>query len=310
MPNGIKRDVLHRYQGNPLLTVDDVPYRCNTVFNGSPIKFDGEYLLLIRVEGQQGYSFFSLARSQDGLKFTMDSEPWILPATEEPWSVWEGDGIEDPRITPIDGKHYILYTAAGEHGHRIALACTEDYRTYERLGMISGPGNKDGVLFPEKINGMYVRLDRPYGNHIGCVWISYSPDLLHWGQSRFLFGPRPRFWDSYRVGASVPPILTDRGWLEIYHGTKMTSSGPIYRVGAVMLDRDDPSRVTGQSLGPLLGPREDYERIGDIGNVVFACGAVVEDDGEVKLYYGAADTAICVATAHIDEIVDACFNGG
>ncbi len=301
------RDTLHRYEGNPILTLENLPYRCNTVFNGSPVKMGGEYLILIRVEGQQGYSFFSLARSQDGYTFKADDTPAMLPAKEGPWAVWEEAGIEDPRVTWIDGKYYILYTACGRFGHLIALASTENFRTYERIAPISGPGNKDGVLFPAKINGLYARLDRPFGHGVGSVWISYSPDLINWGRSEVVFTPRARYWDSFRVGASAPPILTDRGWLEIYHGVKMTSAGPIYRIGAIMLDTEDPSVVVGQGPSPLLSPREDYERIGDIANVVFACGAIVEDDGEVKIYYGAADTAICVATGKLDDIVNSCF---
>mgnify|MGYP006297562063 CR=1 FL=1 len=301
------RDFLHRSEHNPLLTVNDVPVRCNTVFNGTPIKVDDEYLMLLRVEGRQGYSFFWLARGDDGAHFRLDPRPCMLPAREPPWDVWEESGIEDPRLTKLDDRYYVLYTAVGRYGHRIALAETEDLRTYRRLGMISGPGNKDGVLFPQKVNDLYARLDRPIGNGVGCVWISYSPDLLHWGRSRHVFGPRPRLWDGYRVGASAPPILTEYGWLEIYHGVKMTSAGPIYRVGTIMLDRDDPSRVVGHGLSPLLSPREDYERIGDIGNVVFACGAIVEEDRSVKVYYGAADTAICMATGDLDEIIASCF---
>ena len=309
MPNG-GRDILHRHDGNPVLTLEDMPYRCNTVFNGTPVKVaDDEYLMLIRVEGQQGYSFFAHIRGEDGLSFTPDTEPCMLPAKEEPWNVWEDNGIEDPRITIVEGRPYVMYTAVGRFGHCIALATTDDYVHYERLGIVSGPGNKDGVLFPEKVNGLYARLDRPIGNGVGSIWLSYSPDLLNWGRSECIFSPRPRHWDSYRIGASCPPILTDRGWLEIYHGVKMTSSGPIYRAGAIMLDKDDPSKVLGRGLAPLLSPREEYERVGDIGNVVFACGAIVEDDGEVKVYYGAADTSICVASAHIDDIIANCFEG-
>jgi len=301
------QDLLHRYEGNPVLTLADMPWRCNSVFNGTPVKVGAEYLMLLRIEGQHGRSFFALARSDDGFRFRVDPRPCMTPADDGPWRVWEEFGIEDPRLTRMDGRAYVLYTAVGPHGHRIALAETEDYVHYDRLAMISEPGNKDGVLFPEKVNGLYARLDRPIGNDIGSVWVSYSPDLVSWGLSEFAFGPRARYWDCYRIGASAPPILTDEGWLEIYHGVKMTSAGPIYRIGSVMLDRDDPARVLGRCLSPLLSPREDYERIGDVGNVVFACGAIVEDDGDVKVYYGSADTAICVATAHLDEIIASCW---
>lgn len=301
------RDLLHRWKHNPIITLEDVPFQCNTIFNGTPVKFGDDYLLLLRVEGQQGYSFFCLARSKDGFHFYMDDQPCMEPAEQGPFKIWEENGIEDPRLTLIDGKFYIMYTAVSRYGHRIALARTDDFKTFERIAIVSGPGNKDGVLFPEKINDMYVRLDRPIGNNIGSIWISYSPDLINWGRSELLISPRPRFWDSYRIGASVPPIRTDDGWLEIYHGVKMTSAGPIYRVGTVMLDLKNPSKVVARCLAPILSPREEYERIGDVGNVVFACGAIIEPDGEIKIYYGSADTSICVATAHIDELIRSCL---
>ena len=192
MLQSIGRDLLHRFEGNPILTLKDMPYPCNTVFNGTPVKVGQEYLLLIRVEGLQGSSFFALARSADGLNFEMEPAPCMMPATDGPWRQWEEFGIEDPRLTYCEGVFYIVYTSVGRYGHCIMLASTEDFHQYERLGRISGPGNKDGVLFPEKIDGLYARLDRPIGRGIGSVWISYSPDLIHWGKSEFLFGPRPR----------------------------------------------------------------------------------------------------------------------
>jgi predicted GH43/DUF377 family glycosyl hydrolase len=298
---------LHRWEGNPVVALENVPYQCNTVFNGTPVKFGDTYLLLLRVEGRQGYSFLCLARSEDGFNFSVDQRPCMLPAQQGPFKLWEENGLEDPRVTEIDGWYYIMYTAVSPYGHRIALAKTDDFERFERIALVSGPGNKDGVLFPEKLNGAYARLDRPLGNDIGSIWVSYSPDLVNWGRSELVLSPRPRYWDSYRIGASVPPIRTDRGWLEIYHGVKMTSAGPIYRVGTVMLDLDNRACVIGRCLSPVLSPRQEYERIGDVGNVVFASGAIVEDDGEVKLYYGAADTSICVATAHIDELIESCF---
>ena len=301
------RDLLRRWEYNPIITRDDVPLQSNTVFNGTPLKIDDTYLLLLRVEGQQGYSFFCLARSEDGLNFIVDDEPCMLPVDDGPFALWEENGLEDPRLTRIGEWYFIMYTAVSRYGHRIALARTKDFERFERIALVSGPGNKDGVLFPEKINGSFARLDRPIGNGVGSIWISYSPDLKNWGQSELVISPRPRYWDSSRIGASVPPIRTDRGWLEIYHGFKMTSSGPIYRIGTVMLDLDNPAKVIGRCLNPVLSPREEYERIGDVGNVVFASGAIVEDDGEVKIYYGAADTSICVASVHIDELIESCF---
>ncbi len=303
------KDLLHRWEGNPALTVENVPFRANTVFNGSPIVTEnGEVHLLTRIEGQQGYSFFVLARSTDGLRFTFDDKPCMLPAKKGPFAAYETKGIEDPRVTFIDGTCYVVYTAVGDYGPRVALAKTEDYVHYERIALISEPGNKDGVLFPRKINGRYARLDRPIGQGRGSIWVSYSKDLIHWGDSEVMISPRAGYWDDFRIGASVPPIETPEGWLEIYHGVKMSSAGPIYRIGTVLTDLEDPSKVIKRGPAPILGPREDYERIGDIPNVCFACGAVVDPDGSMKIYYGAADTSICVALTSMDEIMSESFN--
>ena len=298
------RDFLHRWEGNPIITLEDIPYRCNTVFNGTPIKVDDNYFLLLRVEGQQGYSFFSLARSQDGFHFTVDPKPVMLPAKEGPFAKYETRGIEDPRLTEIDGRYYVLFTAVSNWGPRIELAETTDFVHYERIALISEPGNKDGVLFPEKINGRYARLDRPIGNNIGSIWLSFSDDLIHWGDHQLVMTPHSGYWDSYRIGASAPPIKTEAGWLEIYHGMKMTRSGPIYKIGSVLFDLEDPSRVIARCDEPILSPRETYERIGDVNNVVFACGAIVEPNDDIKIYYGAADTCICVATNKLSRLIE------
>ena len=304
MSRPMGRDFLHRWEGNPIITLEDIPYRCNTVFNGTPIKAGGDYFLLLRVEGQQGYSFFSLARSQDGFHFTVDPEPVMLPAKEDPFARYETRGIEDPRLTEIDGRYYVLFTAVSNWGPRIELAETTDFVHYERIALISEPGNKDGVLFPEKINGCYARLDRPIGNNIGSIWISFSEDMIHWGDHQLVMTPHSGYWDSYRIGASAPPIKTEAGWLEIYHGMKMTRSGPIYKIGSVLFDLENPSRVIARCDEPILSPRETYERIGDVNNVVFACGAIVEANDDIKIYYGAADTCICVATGKLSHLIE------
>lgn len=300
-------DLLTRWEGNPAITVDDIPFRANAVFNGPPIVTDDGVYLILRVEGQHGYSFFALARSKDGLNFKIDEKPVMMPAREGPFAKYETKGIEDPRVTTIDGVCYVVYTAVGECGPRIALAKTQDYVNYERIAMISEPGNKDGILFPKKIRGRYARLDRPIGMGKGSIWVSYSPDLINWGDSEVIISPRGGYWDDYRIGASVTPIETEQGWLEIYHGVKMTSAGPIYRAGLVLLDLDDPAKVIKRGDSPILSPREDYERIGDVGNVCFACGAVIDDDGNMKIYYGAADTSICIATCTLDQLLDEGF---
>jgi len=262
-------DILHRFEGNPIITLEDIPFRCNTVFNGTVVKKGEEYFLLLRVEGQQGYSVFALARSKDGLHFTVENKPVMKPARKGPFARYEKYGIEDPRITVVDGVYYIMYTAYSKYGTRIALAKTEDFLHYERIALVSEPGNKDGILFPERINGEYVRLDRPIGKGVGSMWISYSKNLVDWGKSEILMTPRPGMWDSYRIGASVPPIKTEHGWLEIYHGVKMTVAGPIYRIGTVLLDLEQPHKVVARCNKPVLSPREDYERIGDVAALLW-----------------------------------------
>lgn len=301
------RDLLHRWEGNPAVTIEDIPFRANAVFNGTPIVTDDGVYLLLRVEGQQGYSFFVLARSKDGFHFVVDKKPVMLPAKEGPFAMYEKKGLEDPRATIIDGVCYIMYTVVGDYGTRIALAKTSDYVKYERIALASLPGNKDGVLFPRKINGRYARLDRPIGEGRGSIWISYSPDLVNWGDSEVVISPRPGYWDEFRVGASVPPIETEHGWLEIYHGVKMMSSGPIYRIGVVLLDLENPSKVIKRGSNAILSPREEYERIGDVPNVCFACGAVLGDHDSINVYYGAADTYICIASCAYDELMENAF---
>lgn len=307
MGASFRRDVIERWEGNPLITVDDIPFPCNTVFNAGCAKYKGEYILLLRVEDLTGRSVFALARSKDGFHFELENEAVMEPAVDGEFAKYERKGIEDPRITEIDGVYYIMYTAASKYGPRLALAMTEDFEHFERVGLISEPNNKDGVLFPKKIGGRYVRLDRPMTGDLGNIWVSYSDDLLAWGDSSVVMTIRDDHWDSWRIGASCQPIQIDHGWLVIYHGVKMAAGGPIYRLGAAVLDYEDPSVVKCRTAIPILSPREYYERVGDVNNVVFSCGAILEDDGEeLKIYYGASDTSICVGTANVNSLMQFC----
>jgi beta-1,4-mannooligosaccharide/beta-1,4-mannosyl-N-acetylglucosamine phosphorylase len=202
----------------------------------------------------------------------------------------------------MDGVYYILFTAVSAFGPMIEIAKTKDFKKYERIALVSAPGNKDGVLFPEKINGKYARLDRPIGNDIGSIWISYSDDLTYWGHSKAIITPRPGYWDSYRIGASVPPIKTDKGWLEIYHGK---GKDQIYSLHLLLLDLNDPSHVLKRGKEPILFPEEPYETRGFFPNVVFSNGVIAGADGSLKIYYGACDETVCLAEAMIDELLEA-----
>ncbi len=297
-----------RYPNNPIIRREDIPYTCNTVFNAAACKYKDEYILLLRIEDLYGKSHFTIARSIDGINFKICEKPWITSSSDPEFEPYERYGVEDPRITPIDGKYYITYSAFGPYGVRIGIGVTEDFISFKRISLATEVDNKDGVLFPEKIKGKYAMITRPSGgiSRRGDMWISFSPDLIHWGEAKVLMFFSPGMWGSQKVGASVPPIKTDKGWLVIFHGVKNTSSGSIYRVGAMLLDLEDPTKIKGFTQHYILGPEELYERIGDTPNVVFPCGAVLEESGELKLYYGVADTAIALATADIDEIIYLC----
>ena len=299
------KEMVERFAGNPIITNKDIPAPCNTVFNAAATIYKNEYILLVRVEGVEGKSTLWIARSKNGKNFEIDKKPALFRSNKEPFKTYEKRGLEDPRIIKVDGTYYIIYTAYSHYSPRLALAKTEDFKNFERIALISEPINKNAVFFPKKFGGRYVRFDRPMATGI-ATWISYSYDLIHWGDSSVIFETRPGYWDADKVGPGAPPIRTKKGWLLIYHGVKNTSSGPIYRLGVALFDINNPAKIIGRSEEPILSPTEQYERIGDVPNVVFTCGAILEKDGEVKIYYGACDTYICLAIAHIDDLLSLC----
>lgn len=303
------KELLTRHPANPIIAKDDIPFPCNTVFNAGATKINGQHILLLRVEGLDGRSVFCLARSTDGFNFEIEENPVMTPSSKEPFKTYEENGIEDPRITKIGDTYYIIYTATSKYGYRLAIASTKDFRTFERISIVSEPFNKDGALFPAKFGNHFARLDRPSsGSGEGQIWISFSEDLIHWGDSKVVMETRPGFWDAVRIGAGAQPIRTKEGWLEIYHGVKSTPSGVIYRLGCALFDINDPSRLIGRSVIPILAPQEIYERAGDVPNVIFTCGAVLEEEkGEIRIYYGAADTQICVGTGKIEDLLISCL---
>jgi predicted GH43/DUF377 family glycosyl hydrolase len=299
------KEIVERFVGNPIITNKDIPIPCNAVFNAAATIYKNEYILLVRVEGVEGKSSLWIARSKNGKNFKIDKKPALFRSNKEPFKTYEKRGLEDPRIIKVDGTYYIIYTAYSHYSPRLAMAKTEDFKKFERIALISEPVNKNAVIFPKKFGGRYVRFDRPMAKGI-ATWISYSYDLIHWGDSTVVFETRPGYWDTDKVGPGAPPIRTKKGWLLIYHGVKTTSAGPIYRLGVALFDLNNPAKIIGRSEEPILSPTEEYERIGDVPNVVFTCGAILEKDGEVKIYYGACDTHICLATAHIDDLLSLC----
>jgi predicted GH43/DUF377 family glycosyl hydrolase len=298
------RDVIRRYRGNPLITIEDLPFVCSDIWNAGAIRFRDEYLLLLTVETLQGLGSVYLARGTNGYDFLVEPEPFMTGSKHEPFAQYEIFGIRDPRVTKIDGTYYITYLADSANGERIGLARTKDFQSVERMQLISEPDTKGACIFAKKFDGRYAMLERPSAG--GSIWLTYSDDLTHWGSSTIVLTPRAGYWDSNRIGPAGPPIEFDAGWLLIYYGEKDTSAGPLIRLGAAILDRVDPSRVLARSNIPILAPREKYERIGDVGNVVFSCGALLEDGNQVRVYYGASDSCICLGVGSLDDIIRVC----
>lgn len=297
----------HRYAGNPIITAADLPYPANSVFNAAAALVDGETLLLMRVEDLRGLSHLTVARSKDGRSdWRIDRTP-TLPADPDghPEELW---GIEDPRITWVEDLdlYVISYTAYSAGGPLVSLATTRDFVTFTRLGPVTLPENKDAAVFPVRFGGRYAMLNRPSPSlPIGAhIWLSFSPDLLHWGDHQIVLPCRKGgWWDANKIGLSPPPLLTEEGWLILYHGVRQTIAGGIYRLGLALLDAKDPRKILRRGDEWIFGPEEIYERQGDVADVVFPCGWVVEGD-ELRVYYGAADSSMALATARLSEVLD------
>ena len=301
------RPLVQRYEGNPILTKHDIPYPVETVHNAGATKFDGRYVLLFRSHLHNGRSIIGIARSDDGYKFLADPKPFMLPATEGVFSRFEEYGVEDPRICLIDDAYYITYSAYSRFGVRIGLAKTQDFRTVDRISLISEPDMRNVVLFPDKFNGRYARLDRPHSEiNPWSIWLSWSLDLVHWGDSEPVIRPAAYHWDQMKIGPGATPIRTSDGWLSIYHGVFPTMDGSVYRLGVALHDLTDPAIVLGVADDWILSPEDAWELTGYVHNVVFSCGAIAEDDGTLKIYWGAADTVMCVGTANIADLVQLC----
>ncbi len=246
-------------------------------------------------------SHIRIARSKDGINFTVDENPFIYPTNP-----WEEYGTEDARITKIDGKYYINYTAISRDSWATALCTTEDFKSVNKIGIIFHPENKDVAIFPEKINNKYIALHRPNNSGFGkaSIWYAESPDLIHWGLHRCIARPRNNEWESQKIGGGAPPLKTEEGWLIIYHGKGDNSK---YSLFTMLLDLKEPWKVIKRAKNPLIIPTEKYEIEGFFGNVVFSNG-VVEKDGKVYIYYGASDESSCVAITDIDTLMESLDN--
>jgi len=294
-----------RYEGNPILTPENWPYPANAVFNPGAVKLNSDTILLVRVEDMRGFSHLTVARSEDGFTgWRIDSKPTFVAdqnSREEKW------GLEDPRIIWLEEqKQYaITYTSFSIGGPVVSLAITKNFRNYARLGSLLPPEDKDACLFPRRFRGRFALIHRPIVRGEAHIWLSFSPDLKHWGDHISLIEARTAYWDGQRVGLACQPVEIEQGWIVFYHGVRSTSAGAIYRMGVVLLDLEEPWRVLRRSDEWILGPHAPYERVGDVNGVVFPTGITVQKEtDQANLYYGAADCTVAVATAKFSELVD------
>ncbi len=299
------RELFSRYMGNPILEAGEWPYVINSVFNPGATQLGDETVLLCRVEDCRGFSHLTVARSDDGkTNWRVDSEPTFSRSKEFHEEQW---GLEDPRVVWFEPneRFAVVYTSFSPAGPQVSLAFTDRFEEFDRQGVLLSPEDKDASLFPGKFDDRYVLIHRPIVRGEQHVWISFSPDLVHWGDHEILLTRRSGWWDDAKVGLGPQPIKTEDGWLILYHGVRETASGSLYRVGLALLDLEDPTKVIKRCDPWVMGPREDYEYRGDVPGVVFPTGAIVDEaKRELRIYYGAADSSIGLATADLDQLLD------
>ncbi|MFO7882553.1 MAG: glycosidase [Kosmotogaceae bacterium] len=285
---------LRRHVLNPLLS--PIPYHhweSKYVFNCAVVKKDELFHMLYRAQGEDMVSRIGHAVSEDGIHFNRMEKPVFSPSRQE-----ELFGVEDPRITKIDNKFYMTYTAYSPEGVRISLSATNDFIRWERFGVvIPDIDNKDAALFPEKIDESYVMFHRIEPD----MYLAFSKDLIHWENFVSIAGPRKGSWDNLKIGIAAPPIKLEKGWLVLYHGVE-DKPKPIYRLGFMLLDKNDPTRVIRRTKYPVFEPEKSWEIFGGVPNVVFA-DAMVEHQEKYYIYYGAADNHIALATISKQDVL-------
>lgn len=306
----------------PVLTKTDIPYKSSLVFNASVEKYNGKYVMLFRNDyGKFENNRFEgtnigFATSDNGIDWTVSPNSCFDLLNEEIKRVY------DPRITIIDGECYVCFAVDTRHGVCGGIAKTDDFEKFNIISL-SAPDNRNMVLFPEKINGNFVRLERPMpvysrGQDRFDIWLSESPDLVYWGKTRLVMGVEDVPFANDKIGPAAQPIKTDKGWLTTFHAVELdpergkngweNSWKKQYYAGIMLLDLDDPSKVIGKYEKPLIVCDQDYElENGFRKDVIFPCGNVLEDNGEVKIYYGASDTVECLATADVNDLIKLCL---
>ena len=300
--------VLWRSSRNPIVRRDQIA-RSNSIFNSAVVPFGDEFAGVFRVDDTARLMTLHSARSRDGVDWDIEPEPIAWQASDSR-SVEVRDHFEygyDPRVTWIEDRYYVSW-CNGYFGPTIGLGWTDDFRTFHQLENALLPFNRNGVLFPRRIRGEYLMLSRPSDNGhtpFGDMFLSTSPDLTYWGRHRHVMAPKGWTWEATKIGAGHTPIETAEGWLMIYHGVLTYCNGFVYSMGAELLDLDEPWKVIARSRDYLLSPQMLYEQVGDTPNVVFPCAALLDrPTGRLTVYYGGADTVVCLAHGYIDEILD------
>lgn len=301
-----EKEPIWRYSGNPIIGRHG-NQRSNSVFNSAVVPFRGGFAGVFRCDSRSISMDLFAGRSQDGLHWEIDDEPILFAGADSEIAV--NEYRYDARITPMEGKYYITW-CNGYHGPTIGVAWTEDFKAFHQLENAFLPFNRNGVLFPRKIGGMYMMMSRPSDNGhtpFGDIYVSQSRDLEFWGRHRYMMGTikgNESAWQSTKVGPGPSPIETDEGWLLIYHGVITTCNGFVYRMGVALLDLDEPWKVKYRSKDYLMAPWELYECVGDVPNVVFPCAALTDSaTGRIAVYYGCADTVTGIAFTTVDELL-------
>ena len=298
---------LWRSTRNPIIARDQLP-RSNSIFNSAVVPFGDGYAGVFRVDDTSRAMNIHAGRSGDGVRWEIDPDPIVFAAADEQVTEIQGpfEHAYDPRVTWLEDRYFVTW-CNGYHGPTIGVGYTHDFETFHQLENAFLPFNRNGVLFPRRIADRYAMLSRPSDDghtRFGDIFYSESPDLVHWGRHRHVMGTRAWSWESTKIGAGPTPIETGAGWLVIYHGVLTSCNGFVYSMGAALLDLDEPWRVISRGRDYLLSPQLAYEQVGDVPNVVFPCAALVDHARDrLTIYYGGADTVVCLAHGYLSEVV-------
>ena len=299
--------VVKCFQENPLFTPKDVPFPAEAVPNAGVVKFRGKYIMLFQARISNGQSVIGLAESEDGIHFQARPEPVLTPSQHEPFARWEEMGVEAPRICFLYGEYLVTYHACSQQGVKVILAKTTDFGHIEREGAITRPGETDVVVFPGRFGGRFFRLACSGEKNIpSSLRVAWSSDLMQWHDEEVIIKPNPGHWDELMIAPGAPPIRTERGWLNIFNGAGKTEAGTVFRLGVALHDIDDPAKVLGVAEDWILESEDSREVNGSGRKGFFACGAAVEDDDIVKVYWAGGDKGICGGEARIKDLTELC----